>query len=147
MKYWLLLGCALLFVACTESSTEEVMVEEVATEDKKGFEMYELSEMSAIMQHMYQLNEQLKERIESGEELGSFSESFERMLNAKMTNDKPMDDFFKTHAETFLANQRSIYENPDQAKELYNEAINSCIVCHEVKCTGPITKIEKLFIK
>lgn len=147
MKYWLLLGCALLFVSCNESSTEELKVEEVAMEDKKDFEMYEVSEMSAIMQHMYQLNEQLKERIESGEELGSFSESFERMLNAKMTNDKPMDDFFKTHAETFLANQRSIYENPAQAKELYNEAINSCIACHEVKCTGPITKIEKLFIK
>lgn len=147
MKYWLLLGCALLFVSCNESSTEELKVEEVAMEDEKDFEMYEVSEMSAIMQHMYQLNEQLKERIESGEELGSFSESFERMLNAKMTNDKPMDDFFKTHAETFLANQRSIYENPAQAKELYNEAINSCIACHEVKCTGPITKIEKLFIK
>lgn len=147
MKYWLLLGCALLFVSCNESFTEELKVEEVAMEDKKDFEMYEVSEMSAIMQHMYQLNEQLKERIESGEELGSFSESFERMLNAKMTNDKPMDDFFKTHAETFLANQRSIYENPAQAKELYNEAINSCIACHEVKCTGPITKIEKLFIK
>jgi len=147
MKYWLLLGCALLFVSCNESSTEELKVEEVAMEDKKDFEMYEVSEMSAIMQHMYQLNEQLKERIESGEELGSFSESFERMLIAKMTNDKPMDDFFKTHAETFLANQRSIYENPAQAKELYNEAINSCITCHEVKCTGPITKIEKLFIK
>lgn len=147
MKYWLLLGCALLFVSCNESSTEELKVEEVAMEDKKDFEMYEVSEMSAIMQHMYQLNEQLKERIESGEELGSFSESFERMLNAKMTNDKPMDDFFKTHAETFLANQRSIYENPAQAKELYNEAINSCVSCHEVKCTGPITKIEKLFIK
>lgn len=147
MKYWLLLGCALLFVSCNESSTEELKVEEVAMEDNKDFEMYEVSEMSAIMQHMYQLNEQLKERIESGEELGSFSESFERMLIAKMTNDKPMDDFFKTHAETFLANQRSIYENPAQAKELYNEAINSCITCHEVKCTGPITKIEKLFIK
>lgn len=147
MKYWLLLGCALLFVSCNESFTEELKVEEVAMEDKKDFEMYEVSEMSAIMQHMYQLNEQLKERIESGEELGSFSESFERMLNAKMTNDKPMDDFFKTHAETFLANQRSIYENPAQAKELYNEAINSCIACHEVKCTGPITKIEKLYIK
>jgi len=147
MKYWLLLGCALLLLSCNESSTEELKVEEVAMEDKKDFEMYEVSEMSAIMQHMYQLNEQLKERIESGEELGSFSVSFERMLNAKMTNDKPMDDFFKTHAETFLANQRSIYENPAQAKELYNEAINSCIACHEVKCTGPITKIEKLFIK
>lgn len=147
MKYWFLLGWSLLFVACSEAPTEEVEVEEDSTEAKKDFEMYELSEMSAIMQHMYQLNEQLKERIESGEELGSFSESFERMLNAKMTNDKPMDDFFKTHAETFLANQRSIYENPDQAKELYNEAINSCIACHEVKCTGPITKIEKLYIK
>jgi hypothetical protein len=147
MKYWFYLGCTLLFVACNEASTEEVKVEEVATEDKKDFEMYELSEMSAIMQHMYQLNEQLKERIESGEELGVFSESFERMLNAKMTNDKPMDDFFKTHAETFLNDQRSIYENPEQAKELYNEAINSCIACHEVKCTGPIEKIEKLIIK
>jgi cytochrome c553 len=147
MKYWFLLGSSLLFVACNEAPAEKVEVGEVATEEKKDFEMYELSEMSAIMQHMYQLNEQLKERIESGKELGSFSESFERMLNAKMTNDKPMDDFFKTHAETFLNDQRSIYENPEQAKELYNEAINSCIACHEVKCTGPIEKIEKLIIK
>jgi cytochrome c556 len=144
----------LLFVGCAEAPVEEretesevTVEEEGQSEEKKSFEMYELSEMSAIMQHMYQLNEQLKERIETGGELGSYSESFERMLNAKMTNDKPMDDFFKTHAETFLANQRSIYESPDQAKELYNEAINSCIACHEVKCTGPITKIEKLFIK
>jgi hypothetical protein len=148
MKYFLFYVGVLLFTGCAEVPSEEVIAtDEVQSEEKKSFEMYELSEMSAIMQHMYQLNEQLKQRIENGEELGDFSESFERMLEAKMTNDKPMDDFFKTHAATFLANQRSIYENPDQAKELYNEAINSCIACHEVKCTGPIEKIEKLFIK
>lgn len=148
MKYLLILGGILLFTSCTDAPAEDTAIEvEVVQEEKNSFEMYELSEMSAIMQHMYELNGQLKVRIESREELGSFSESFERMLEAKMTNDKPIDDFFKTHAETFLANQRSIYENPDKAKELYNEAINSCIACHEVKCTGPINKIEKLYIK
>jgi cytochrome c553 len=144
MRNWFYLLAVVLICSCTETSIE---VEEVVVEEKKNFEMYELSEMSAIMQHMYQLNEQLKARIENGEELGSYSESFERILEAEMTKGKQIDDFFKTHAETFLNDQRSIYENPEQAKELYNKAINSCVACHEVKCTGPIEKIEKLIIK
>jgi cytochrome c556 len=143
MKNWLYLVAVIFVSACAETPVEE----EVVAVEKKNFEMYELSEMSAIMQHMYQINEQLKARIESGEELGTYSESFDRILEAEMTKGKDMDDFFKTHAESFLKDQRSIYENPAQAKELYNQAINSCISCHEVKCTGPIEKIEKLFIK
>lgn len=144
MRNWFYFLAVVLISSCTESPIEE---EEVVVEEKKNFEMYELSEMSAIMQHMYQLNEQLKVRIENGEELGAYSESFERILEAEMTKGKQIDDFFKVHAETFLNDQRSIYENPAQAKELYNKAISSCVACHEVKCTGPIEKIEKLFIK
>lgn len=143
MRNWFYLLAITLISSCAETPVKE----EVVVEEKKNFEMYELSEMSAIMQHMYQLNEQLKARIENGEELGEYSESFERILEAEMTKGKEIDDFFKAHAETFLNDQRSIYENPDQAKELYNKAINSCITCHEVKCTGPIEKIEKLIIK
>lgn len=144
MRNWFYFLAVVLISSCTESPIEE---EEVVVEEKKNFEMYELSEMSAIMQHMFQLNEQLKVRIENGEELGIYPESFERILEAEITKGKQIDDFFKTHAETFLNDQRAIYENPEQAKELYNEAINSCIACHEVKCTGPIEKIEKLIIK
>jgi len=143
MRIWVCFIGLICVVSCSESAVDEVPV----TEEKKSFVMHEVSEMSAIMQHMYQLNEQLKERIESGEELGSYSEIFERILEAQMTNNKQIDDFFRVHAETFLKDQRSIYENPENAKDLYNEAISSCIACHEVKCTGPIQKIEKLYIE
>lgn len=132
--------------SCAGSSSDEVVDTSVPPE-KKEFVMYEQSEMTAVMLHMYQVNEQLKSRIVSGEDIGDFSAPFERILTAQQTGNKEMDAFFKSHAETFLALQRSIYENPDTAAEQFNVAVNACIACHQVKCPGPIQKIEKLYIK
>lgn len=126
--------------------TEEVKAQEPEKEKKK-FQMYELSEMSALMRQMYQLNEQLKERILEGEDLGDFPQSLENMLSAKMTDNKQIDAFFEEHAKSFLSLQEKIYQDSLNAKLHFNAAIDACIQCHRVKCTGPIPKIEKLQIK
>ena len=135
-----------IFLLLNACSTEEASVKEEAPAKKK-FEMYEQSEMSALMRQMLHQNEQLRERIQSGEDLGSFPASFERILEAKMTDDKKVDDFFRIHAEHFLASQKSIYDEPENAKERFNQAIGDCVACHKVKCAGPIPTIEKLYIK
>jgi hypothetical protein len=140
-------GLLLVSVTGCSTDTHNDSSTTAQAKEKKKFEMYEQSEMTALMLHMYQVNEQLRKRILEGENIGDFSESFERILQAEQTGGKELDDFFKQHAETFLSLQRSIYDNPGSAAEQFNVAIDACIACHQVKCTGPIQKIEKLYIK
>ncbi len=113
---------------------------------KKKFEMYEMSEMAALMEKMFQKNMELKARIEKGEKIGAFDSDFMRIHNAQMTDGKENDAFFKAQAAAFIKSQQLIYEDPDKAKEHFNDAVNTCISCHQVKCTGPIARIKKLRI-
>ena len=57
------------------------------------------------------------------------------------------DAFFNEQAAKFIKAQELIYEDPKNAKEHFNNGIDACIQCHEVKCGGPIPKIKKLYIK
>jgi uncharacterized protein YktA (UPF0223 family) len=128
-----------LFFSCGTES-------EAPVKEKKEFDMYKTSEMASLMRQMHHINSQLKEKIANGEELGEFPESFERILEASMTDNQVMDEFFKSHAQSFLDAQRAIYAKPEQAKELFNGMVESCLECHRVKCAGPIPKIEKLIL-
>jgi len=130
-----------LFSSCNQE------VEKAPVKEKKKFEMYKYSEMAALMRQMYSINEALKIRIESGEDLGTFPTEFEQILNAEMTKKQKRDDFFEKHSSLFLESQRKIYANPKDAKALYNESINSCVECHRTKCPGPIEKIKHLELK
>jgi cytochrome c553 len=132
MKY---LGAILLFLALISCNQEK---------EEKVFEHHEVSEMASLMKQMAHINEQLKERIKNGEALGEFPANFEKILTASMTKNQEMDDFFKQHAQLFLDTQKQIYDHPENARDYYNLSIDACIRCHEEKCPGPITRIQKL---
>lgn len=123
--------------------------QEKAAEPKceKKFEMYEMSEMSALMEQMYVDNERLKERIIKGDTIGEFPNHFLKIHKAVMTDKQENDDFFKGHATAFIKAQEMIYQDPANAKAHFNESIDACVKCHEVKCGGPIVRIKKLYIK
>ena len=53
-----------------------------------------------------------------------------------------MDDDYTGFRYRF--NQELIYKDPENAKTHYSNAIQACISCHEVKCSGPIVRIKKL---
>lgn len=137
MKYYAILLILILF-SCTQQKESQ---------EEKVFEIHEVSEMASLMKQMAHINEQLKERINNGEDLGEFPSNFENILTASMTKNQEMDEFFKQHAELFLETQKAIYNNPENAKEYYNISIDACIKCHEEKCPGPISRINKLKIK
>lgn len=113
----------------------------------KAFEMYQLSEMSALMEQMYAENMQLKERIENGEAIGKFPEHILKIHTAKLTDPDDNDAFFKKNATKFIATQRIIYTDTVHVKERFNAGVDACIQCHKGKCGGPITRIKKLYIK
>lgn len=133
------------FIFSCTNETEKNNVSEEPVEKKK-FEMYEQSEMAALMLQMHSFNKEVKAHIESGEELPEFPAHFERILEAELTKGKAKDDFFMEHATLFLDAQKSLHNTETDKKEAFNGMINKCIACHTQKCTGPIPKIEKLYI-
>ena len=149
MKKFLLLPIAvvLIFTAC-EKKGETVKAEPVKkAPSKKEFKMYEMSEMAALMEQMYVDNMRLKERIAKGDTIGSFPQHFLKIHASAMTDESENDAFFKLQAAKFIKAQQLIYSDPNNAKQHFNDAVSSCVQCHEGKCEGPIPRIKKLYIK
>lgn len=115
--------------------------------ENKKFEMYQMSEMAKLMEEIYAYNYQLKKRINDGDSLGKFPEHFLNIHTAVMTEKQKNDSFFKENAKIYIAEHQKIFENPQNAKKYFNNSIDICIKCHQEKCTGPIQRIKKLYIK
>ncbi|WP_291276066.1 hypothetical protein [Flavobacterium sp.] len=134
-----------LSVSCTSNKKEDKNQESCA-KPKDEFQMYEVSEMAALMEQMYVENTRLKDRILKMDSLGQFPTYFLKMEKATFTKGKERDAFFNKHAKLFIDAQKAIYEAED-TKVAFNSMVDQCIACHEVKCGGPIMRIKKLYIK
>ena len=145
--------CLLSVAVISCQKKEEAKKDENCTTDtisksgEKKFEMYQMSEMAALMEQMYVDNQRLKERIQKGEKIGEFPQHFLKIHKAVMTDKQENDDFFKEQAAKFIKAQEMIYEDPKNAKEHFNAGVDACIQCHQKKCGGPIPRIKKLYIK
>ena len=150
MKHFfiLLFGILLLSSCNKQEEKKPVAKEEVpAKTESKEFEMYEMSEMAALMEQMYVDNQRLKERIKNGDTIGKFPSHFLEIHKSAMTDESENDAFFKKQATGFINSQKLIYEDPKNAKEHFNAGVSACVACHQVKCAGPIPRIKKLFIE
>jgi len=114
---------------------------------KKEFKMYEMSQMAALMEQMYVDNQRLKERITTGDTIGAFPKHILNIHTSALTDEDDNDAFFKEQAAEFIKAQQLIYSDPANAKQHFNDAVSSCVQCHEGKCEGPIPRIKKLYIK
>ena len=141
----MLISSSFLILSCNSKSDKSESHQ--PQKDAKKFEMYSMSEMSLLMEQMYVDNERLKERIKKGDTIGAFPNHFLEIHKAAMTDDAENDVFFKEQAAKFIASQELIYKDPKNAKEHFNNGIDACIQCHQVKCGGPIPRIKKLYIK
>jgi cytochrome c553 len=129
-----------------DKPTEESCSSEVENTKSSKFKMYEMSEMAALMEQMYVDNQRLKDRIQNGDTIGAFPNHFLKIHKAVMTDPNENDAYFKEQAANFIKAQALIYQDPKNAKQHFNEGVNACIECHEVKCGGPIQRIKKLYI-
>lgn len=140
--YFLLFLASITLFSCNSKQDKS----EKASDDKK-FDMYEMSEMSLLMEQMYVDNERLKQRIIKGDTIGKFPNHFYKIHSSVMTDEQENDAFFKKNAAKFISTQELIYKDSKNAKQHFNASIDACIKCHEVKCGGPIVRIKKLYIK
>ncbi|WP_445710267.1 hypothetical protein [Flavobacterium sp.] len=147
MKKAIVLLVLLGLSACNSKANDKTECTSETKENEEGFEMYEMSEMAALMEQMYVDNQRLKDRIINGDTIGAFPQHFTRIHCAVLTDETDKDVFFNEQAKKFIEVQELIYKDPDNAKAHFNNGIDACIQCHQVKCGGPIPKIKKLYIK
>lgn len=143
MKYLIFLFC--FFICCI--SCKKTQEKEACTSKSDNFKMYKMSEMATLMEQMYVDNQRLKQRINEGDTIGKFPSHFLQIHKAVMTDKTENDSFFKEQAAIFIKAQELIYEDPKNAKQHFNDGVTACVNCHEVKCSGPIPRIKKLYIK
>lgn len=116
--------------------------------EKKVLVMAKTSEMSLLMNEMYAFNESIKQQVIDGNLNNNYPERFDNIHSAVLTNPSVKDLDFNTFSEQFIDAQKLVFESPqEELTTHYNNAINACISCHNVKCVGPIPRIKKLLIK
>ncbi len=147
MRKLIVLVLILGLSACQKKEEQKIEPEKCAPEKGKKLEMYQMSEMAALMEQMYVDNQRLKERIKKGDTIGQFPQHFLKIHKAVMTDESDNDDFFKIQAAKFITAQELIYKDPKNAKQHFNEGVDACIQCHKQKCGGPIPRIKKLYIE
>ncbi|MFY0630583.1 MAG: hypothetical protein JXR05_09390 [Flavobacteriaceae bacterium] len=120
-------------------------------EKKKNSEtltMREQSEMSVLMNKMYDENEKVKQQILNGEVPKGFPEDYSRIHTATLTDPSDRTQEFKAFSELYINTLKDVFETNERSlKNKFNATINSCIACHKTTCLGPIPKIKKLLIR
>lgn len=146
MKKILIIFIVLLTFSCSEKSKKEVIE---STQAKEEMKMYKPSEMALLMEEMYQANEKVKNQIKNGQIPDTFPEKFKNIHKAVLTDPNDRTASFETFSTNYLENLASVYKatNTQDAKERFNNTINTCVACHQTTCTGPIPRIKKLLIK
>lgn len=143
-----LIALALIFgLFSCQKKEEKPKQEQCPPTKEKKLEMYQMSEMAALMEQMYVDNQRVKENIKKGEPIGKFPEHYMKIYSAKFTDETDNDLFFKEKAGEYIAAQRLLYSDPKNVTKNFNAAVDACITCHESKCGGPIQRIMKLYIK
>ena len=138
-KFLAFLIIVLLNSCDTFSKKENVELEEM--------QMYEPTEMALLMRRMYEFNKLTKSQIVNKDSLTAFPEEFADIHRAIMTDPDDRDAEFDSLANRFINFQKAAYSTKSDSTAYYfNQSVNSCIACHQTRCTGPIPKIKKLLI-
>lgn len=147
---WIVATVTAVAVACSsspegEEKQEETEVVTQTKEKKDKAQVREISELAGIMLTMHDQLKAIRGHVERGEAIpDSLNWDFENMKTAEATKDMNIDEGFDGMATAFLAQLKVAME--DQSVESYNEAVTSCVNCHNSYCPGPIARIKKLKI-
>ncbi len=144
MKKFAVLGIlALLIFSCQQ--------EPAAPKKKQGWtpELDQPSELALIMRDMNSEALNRKAKLENGELDPTLSETLFDMLTAHPTKPHMKGEGFEPYAKSFIGIYNQIQSAEDVSTQIkaHNNMVDACVACHTQFCDGPISRIEKLYIK
>jgi len=144
MKKFAVLGILIFLIfSCQQEPT--------APKKKQGWkpELDQPSELALIMRDMNTEALKRKAKLEHGELDLTLSETLFDMLTAHPTKPHMKGEGFEPYAKSFIGIYNQIQSAEDVSTQIkaHNNMVNACIACHTQFCDGPISRIEKLYIK
>ena len=148
IRYITVLMLLNLVVSCQQVNKDEKKTTSAADRETSGFQLYEMSEMAALMEQMYVDNLRIRNRIVEGLTIeDSMPSIHHRLFSATLTDPSERDLFFETQARHFIQVEEAFYAGPNQQTQAkFNAIVEACLSCHQKKCGGPIPRIKKLLI-
>ncbi|TVR82109.1 MAG: hypothetical protein EA412_01985 [Chitinophagaceae bacterium] len=143
----LILLFSIIYITACESEMEKKTEDAPKTEESMPFDLYEPSQMAALMHAMEADLKKMKATLKAGD-VPEFPVSWEGIFHAELTNPSQGDDLFYEKSEQFIdltiESVEKMKKGSEFNPELYNLIVASCIDCHQSYCPGPIRRIEKL---
>jgi hypothetical protein len=112
-------------------------------------ELDQPSELAQIMRDMHAEATNRKHSLEQGQLDPTLSETLFSMITANPTKPHMKGEGFEPYAKSFIG----IYNRIHGAEEIgvqiqaHNNMVDACIACHTQFCDGPISRIEKLYVR
>lgn len=104
------------------------------------------SELALLMRDMADHVTEQKKNLSEGKMPSAYPDKFNTITTAKPTEEKMKGNDFDNMAAFYLKNLKSYCESKSlqDAIDNHNMLVQSCAVCHEQTCPGPLTRINKL---
>lgn len=133
MKYIIALVLATLVVACAQNNN---------TSTEKA-DMYEASELSAMMREMVDFSKAAKQTLANGDTIQEVPTSFYNLAEQHGTRDEHLESTFQSLVPAYTNALKGI-ERKDSQQYYYDASIQACKSCHGLYCGGPLAVINQL---
>ena len=100
--------------------------------------------MALNMRIMTKELEIAKYKIENDNKFDNISFDFNKIHNQKATDSTFYTENLKPMSESFHRTVENFNNFPNS--ENYNNIVTSCVQCHNYICSGPLVKINKLYL-
>lgn len=131
MKYIISLTIAITAIACGQSNNNEKA------------DMYEASELSAMMREMVIWSKDAKAILAAGDTIQDVPQSFYDLATQEATRGEHDEAAFQAMVPLYTSALSGI-ERKDSQQYYYDASIQACKSCHGVYCGGPLSVIEQL---
>lgn len=127
----------LIPVSCSQKTEVEV--------NKASQYPNEDAALALLMREMFTDMEEMKQTIESGEEIKSYLEKHAELLQAEPTNPRVKTATFELMGSAYLESLKILEESPKALlQDNFKMVIQTCLGCHQQYCPGPIKRINLL---
>ena len=112
-------------------------------------ELDQPSELAQIMRDMHEEATNRKNSLEKGQLDPTISETLFSMITAQPTKPHMKGEGFEPYAKSFIGIYNQIHGAEEVGVQIqaHNNMVDACIACHTQFCDGPISRIEKLYVK
>lgn len=136
MKRVGILLCVCLFAACQQTDKHITIT---------VIDPNNASEMTLLMRDMFSELEDIKEKIQQGEDISTKQLDFEMIHKQTPTDESFLKEGLESMSKAYAYSVETFNEEPNSKN--FSSIVNNCMSCHTMLCPGPLERIDNLILE